>query len=128
MTFGNYSHHTTWVPYAGGTLQDTEIGMNARVAKEIGLKEGDMVKCTLVTDAIALRTVNVTPVTARDWEIIELSSEKLTDNLLDQVKIINSSQILVAWINKSMQVCLTVGEFKDYILLISCCSDKSYLH
>lgn len=110
MTFGNYCHYTTWVPYSGGTLKDTEIGINVRVAKEIGLKEHDLVKCTLVTDPIALKSVNVTPVTARDWEIIELSSESLQNNLLDQTKIINSSQILVAWINKSMQVCLTVGK------------------
>lgn len=110
LNFGNYSHCTTWVPYAGGSLKDTEIGMNARVAKEIGLKENDLVKCTLVTDPVSLKAVNVTPVTARDWEIIELSSESLQNNLLDQTKIVNSSQILVAWINKSMQVCLTVGK------------------
>lgn len=40
----------------------------------------------------------------------ELSSEKISGNVLDQTRIVNSTQILIVWINKSMQVALTVGK------------------
>lgn len=36
----------------------------------IGLHENDLVKCALIADVLNLRSVHVTPVSAKDWEII----------------------------------------------------------
>ncbi|XP_013116715.1 uncharacterized protein LOC106094086 isoform X2 [Stomoxys calcitrans] len=96
--------------------QDNTIAINARVAKEIGLTENDTVKCTLVVDVPILRNVFLTPVSLKDWEIIELSSEQISRTTLEQTKIVNSNQILVVWINKSMQVALTVDRLKPNIV------------
>lgn len=41
----------------------------------------------------------------------ELSTEKISGSVLEQTRIVNSSQILLVWINKSMQVALTVGKY-----------------
>ncbi|XP_055855534.1 uncharacterized protein LOC129918818 [Episyrphus balteatus] len=114
LTYGKYCHYAMWMPHAG-TVKDTEIGINARVAKEMGLKENDLVKCALVDDVQLLKSVHVTPVSSKDWEIIELSSEKLQDSVLEQTKIINSTQFLVVWVNKSMQVTLTVDRIRPNI-------------
>lgn len=36
----------------------------------VGLHENDLVKCALISDVLNLRSVHVTPVSAKDWEII----------------------------------------------------------
>lgn len=35
-----------------------------------GLHENDLVKCALISDVLNLKSVHVTPVSAKDWEII----------------------------------------------------------
>ncbi|XP_058979984.1 uncharacterized protein LOC131803073 isoform X1 [Musca domestica] len=104
------THYVSWAPE--GSSKDNEIAINARVAKEIGLNENDFVKCTLVVDVPILRNVFLTPVSKKDWEIIELSSEHISDSVLEQTRIVNSNQILIVWVNKSIQVALTVDRLK----------------
>ncbi|XP_002134929.3 peroxisome biogenesis factor 1 isoform X1 [Drosophila pseudoobscura] len=115
LQYNGRVHYASWAPHAGGGgIKDNEIGINARAAKEIGLHESSMVKCALIADVLNLRSVHVTPVSAKDWEIIELSSEKISGSVLEQTRIVNSTQILIVWINKSMQVALTVDRLKPH--------------
>ncbi|XP_017842964.2 peroxisome biogenesis factor 1 [Drosophila busckii] len=117
LQFNGRAHYVSWAPQAGGAggIKDTEIGINARAAKEMGLHENDLVKCALIADVMNLKSVHVTPVSSKDWEIIELSTEKISGSVLEQTRIVNSSQILLVWINKSMQVALTVDRLKPHI-------------
>uniref|UniRef100_A0ABK9NBB1 Peroxisomal ATPase PEX1 n=1 Tax=Glossina morsitans morsitans TaxID=37546 RepID=A0ABK9NBB1_GLOMM len=114
LQYNARSHYISWAPHAG-TVQETEIGINARVAKEIGLNENDLVKCALVADVSSLRNVFVTPVSAKDWEIFELSSEQVSKTILEQTRIINNNQILIVWVNKSIQAALTVDRLKPSV-------------
>ncbi|KAL9902268.1 LOW QUALITY PROTEIN: peroxisome biogenesis factor 1 [Glossina fuscipes] len=114
LQYNARSHYISWAPHAG-TVKETEIGINARVAKEIGLNEDDLVKCVLVADVSSLRNVFVTPVTAKDWEIFELSSEQVSKTILEQTRIINNNQILIVWVNKSIQAALTVDRLKPSV-------------
>ncbi|XP_067643574.1 peroxisomal ATPase PEX1 [Eurosta solidaginis] len=114
LQYNGHTHYASWAPNAGA-VKDTEIGINARVAKEIGLCENDLVKCTLIADVLTLKSVFVTPVSAKDWEIIELSGEKISNTVLDQTRIVNATQILIIWINKSMQVALTVDRLRPIV-------------
>jgi len=36
----------------------------------VGLHENDLVKCALIADVLNLKSVHVTPVSSKDWEII----------------------------------------------------------
>ncbi|XP_016935011.3 peroxisomal ATPase PEX1 [Drosophila suzukii] len=116
LQYNGRVHYASWAPQAGGGgIKDTEIGINARAAKEIGLHENDLVKCALIADVLNLKSVHVTPVSSKDWEIIELSTEKISGSVLEQTRIVNSTQILIVWINKSMQVALTVDRLKPHM-------------
>ncbi|EDV96607.1 GH15109 [Drosophila grimshawi] len=115
LQYNGRMHYASWAPQAGGGIKDNEIGINARAAKELDLHENDLVKCALIADVLNLRSVHVTPVSAKDWEIIELSTEKISASVLEQTRIVNSPQILLVWINKSMQVALTVDRLKPYM-------------
>ncbi|XP_055372926.1 uncharacterized protein LOC129606574 [Condylostylus longicornis] len=114
MIIGNHSHFVSWVPYSGN-VQETEIGMNARVAKELGINENDEIKVSVVADVIHLRSVYCTPLTAKDWEIIEMSTDRIQTTMLEQTRIINCSQLLLVWVNKSMTVSFTVDRVKPNV-------------
>lgn len=107
----------TWAPYPGATssLHDTEIGMNATAANALGIKEGTIVKCVLVADAVLLKQVYVSPVSKKDWEMIELSSSRVQNTLLEQIKVLNKGQKLVVWINKSITITLVVDKLSPEV-------------
>lgn len=73
-----------------------------------GLNEGITVKCSLITDVRLLKSLDVTPLTRKDWEMLELSSNRIQSTLLDQTRIVNKNQKLIVWINKSMHITIKV--------------------
>lgn len=98
----------TWASFPGSMLQSTEMGMDAATAAALGIKEGAIVKCVLVTDAGQLQKVSVSPLSQKDWEMIEMSSTRVQNTLLDQTRVVCKGQKLVVWLNKSITLTLKV--------------------
>lgn len=84
--------------------------MNAIVAQSLGLKEGSLIKCSLVVDVMNLTSVSATVTTQKDWELLEMSANRIQSTLLNQTKIINQSQNLVVWINPSIYINLKIKQ------------------
>lgn len=74
----------------------------------IGLKEGDTITCTVVTDAHSLTSCNVSPVTKKDLEVFMMSPTRIQSELLEQIRIVNRGQILIVWISRSIYLQLQV--------------------
>ncbi|KAG4077927.1 hypothetical protein HA402_013427 [Bradysia odoriphaga] len=111
LSYHSGVHHVSWAPY-GSSITDTEIGINSTVAKSIGLKEGSLVKCSLVQDVTVLDSLCVTAQSQKDWEMLDVSSYRIQSTLLDQTKIVNSGQNLVVWINRAMSITLRIDRLK----------------
>jgi peroxin-1 len=94
-------------PYGGG-LKDREIGMNATAAKAAGLSEGSLVDCSLIGDVRIIKSLEVTPMTEHDWQILESTSSRIQSTMLDQTKIVYRNQILTVWVNRSVHILLRV--------------------
>lgn len=100
--------HVTWASFPGTMLQSTEMGMDATTAAALGIKEGTIVKCVLVTDVGQLQKVSVSPLSQKDWEMIEMSASRVQNTLLDQTRVLTKGQKLVVWLNKSITLTLKV--------------------
>ncbi|XP_035787338.1 peroxisome biogenesis factor 1-like [Anopheles albimanus] len=96
--------YVSWAPYGGGGLQENHIGLNAQVASSMGLREGDVVMVAMIIDVRSLKRVEVSPVTEKDWEMLELSSSRIQSILLDQTRIVTKGQNLVIWLNDSISI------------------------
>ncbi|XP_055534702.1 peroxisomal ATPase PEX1 [Wyeomyia smithii] len=104
ITRGIDTHYMSWFPYGGGGYQDNRIGINAQVAGTMGLKEGDMVMVALVMEVRSLKTVEVTAASEKDWDMLQVSSNRVQSILLDQTRVVTKGQSLVVWINDSITV------------------------
>ncbi|EMC91135.1 hypothetical protein BAUCODRAFT_39276, partial [Baudoinia panamericana UAMH 10762] len=73
----------------GGGRQEQEaptVEMDATFGRLLGLSEGFKVSISLHVDPPQAHTINIDPLTATDWEIIELHSHFLEMNFLSQVR------------------------------------------
>uniref|UniRef100_A0A7G3A7F2 Peroxisomal ATPase PEX1 n=1 Tax=Lutzomyia longipalpis TaxID=7200 RepID=A0A7G3A7F2_LUTLO len=113
ITF-NYGEtsYVSWASYPGTNLHDTEVGLNGATAQALGLKEGSIVKCSLVSEAKFVRSVSVTPSSQTDWEMTQLSASRIQATMLDQTKIVAVHQKIVVWLNKSISVVLRVDSIE----------------
>ena len=89
--------------------------MDANTAAALGIKEGTIVKCVLVTDVGQLQKVSVSPVSQKDWEMVEMSSTRVQNTLLDQSKVVTKGQKLVVWLNKSITLTLKVDSLSPNV-------------
>uniref|UniRef100_A0A1B0D0U3 Peroxisomal ATPase PEX1 n=1 Tax=Phlebotomus papatasi TaxID=29031 RepID=A0A1B0D0U3_PHLPP len=104
--------HLSWASYPGTNLHDTEVGLNSATAQVLGLKEGSIVKCSLVSEAKYVARVFVTPASQTDWEMTQLSASRIQATMLDQTKIVGVDQRIVVWLNKSISVVLKVDKIE----------------
>ncbi|XP_053659092.1 peroxisomal ATPase PEX1 [Anopheles marshallii] len=96
--------YVSWAPYGGGGLPENHIGINAQVAKSMGLKEGDAVMVAMIIDVRSLKRVEVSAVSEKDWEMLQISSSRIQSILLDQTRIVTKGQNLIVWINDSISI------------------------
>lgn len=96
-------------------LQSTELGMDATTAAALGIKEGAIIKCVLITDVGQLTKVSVSPLSQKDWEMIEMSSSRVQNTMLDQTKVVTKGQKLVVWLNKSITLTLRVDSLSPNV-------------
>ncbi|KDR12608.1 Peroxisome biogenesis factor 1 [Zootermopsis nevadensis] len=90
---------------------DNIVGISATYAQKLGLKDGEKVTVSLCSSISPVSRVNVTPVTADDWEILEMNSSLVQSSVLDQVRVVWSKQILVIWISRCLHLSLHVDGF-----------------
>ncbi|AEO53873.1 hypothetical protein MYCTH_2295767 [Thermothelomyces thermophilus ATCC 42464] len=62
------------------------VELDATLATNLGLTDGQKVTVTLHFDPPMVHTVNIEPLTPDDWEMIELHGTFLEDNLLFQIR------------------------------------------
>lgn len=94
---------------ASNSFEAEEIGVNANVAEAWGLKEGTTVSCSVMQNASPLKSINIT-LNAEDYQMAECSTEKIQNELLDQVAVVARYQSIIIWLNKSISVKAVVGK------------------
>eukprot|EP01043_Picozoa_sp_COSAG02_P086157 COSAG02_NODE_23666_length_711_cov_1.558824_1_plen_141_part_10 len=87
---------TACVSWMGGAstngTQDLEIPME--LGGCIGLGEGQQVRVKALKSVKRARTVNVTPLTEDDWEVVELYPSELEAQLLNQLQIVSVGTVI----------------------------------
>ncbi|KAF8252818.1 AAA-domain-containing protein [Wilcoxina mikolae CBS 423.85] len=89
-------------PTAGTPLRsgdDAVIEMDPALARNIGVTEGTKVSVQLHIDPPAAHTVHIEPLTASDWEIIELHASFLELNLLSQIRCVSTAHPLSVYLS-----------------------------
>ncbi|KAJ3112539.1 Peroxisome biosynthesis protein pex1 [Physocladia obscura] len=78
-------------------LQQT-VEIDSRIAAQLAIKDDEIVSIELVRNVPKCVAVNVVPVSADDWEILQLHAEFLELEFLKQCRVIYKDAILVVWV------------------------------
>ncbi|KAI8330998.1 P-loop containing nucleoside triphosphate hydrolase protein [Chlamydoabsidia padenii] len=103
---------------ANGKLDVLE--MDPQLGTAIGLSEGQKVSVEFCRNVPECTTVNVEPHTEDDWEILELHAGYVEENLLSQIRVVYTNQLMCVWIHGKTLVRLRVAELNpknDFIKL-----------
>ncbi|KZP06528.1 AAA-domain-containing protein [Athelia psychrophila] len=85
------------------------IEIDPQYAMGLGLAQGAVVEIGLLHDLPLAKSVGAEPVSADDWEIIELHAGHVEDTLLGQVRVAKIGQEIDVWVLGRTRVRLRVG-------------------
>ncbi|NXD06544.1 PEX1 factor, partial [Nothocercus nigrocapillus] len=83
--------------------------INRQLAEKLGITDGEQVflePCSLISSC---QQVEVEPLSADDWEILELHASSLEKNLLDQIRIVFPKAVFPVWVEQHTHVYIKIG-------------------
>ncbi|KAI9015039.1 P-loop containing nucleoside triphosphate hydrolase protein [Gaertneriomyces semiglobifer] len=95
-------------PASSTTEQYLEI--DGRYGRALGLKEGQKVSAEFCKSVQPGSSVNVEPLTADDWEILELHAGYLEEQFLNQVRVVWKGQVITIWVQSQALIRVRVVE------------------
>ncbi|KAK6538122.1 Peroxisome biosynthesis protein pex1 [Orbilia ellipsospora] len=84
------------------------VEIDSAFARNVGLTEGSKVNILLHVDPPTTHTIHIEPLTASDWEIIELHATFLELNLLSQIRAITFAHPLTVYLSPTSTASIKV--------------------
>ncbi|XP_009070717.1 PREDICTED: peroxisome biogenesis factor 1-like, partial [Acanthisitta chloris] len=83
--------------------------INRQLAEKLGITDGEQVFLEPCSHVSSCQQVEVEPLTADDWEILELHASSLEKHLLDQIRVVFPGAIFPVWVEQHTHVYIRVG-------------------
>ncbi|KAM9231893.1 peroxisomal ATPase PEX1 isoform 3-T3 [Leptosomus discolor] len=83
--------------------------MNRQLAEKLGITDGEQVFLEPCSHVSSCQQVEVEPLSADDWEILELHASSLEKHLLDQIRIVFPKAVFPVWIEQHTHVYIKIG-------------------
>uniref|UniRef100_A0A8B9BVG6 Peroxisomal ATPase PEX1 n=1 Tax=Anser brachyrhynchus TaxID=132585 RepID=A0A8B9BVG6_9AVES len=92
-----------------GHQSENTAEINRHLAEKLGIAAGDQVFLEPCSHVSSCQQVEVEPLTADDWEILELHASSLERHLLDQIRIVFPKAIFPIWVEQHTHVYIKIG-------------------
>ncbi|XP_042744901.1 peroxisome biogenesis factor 1 isoform X2 [Lagopus leucura] len=83
--------------------------MNRHLAEKLGIADGEQIFLEPCLHVSSCQQVQVEPLSADDWEILELHAPCLEKHLLDQIRIVFPKAIFPVWVEHHTHVYIRIG-------------------
>ncbi|XP_068091364.1 peroxisomal ATPase PEX1 isoform X2 [Hyperolius riggenbachi] len=87
----------------------TVVELNRQLAATLGLTDGQQVFLKQCCNVTSCKEVTVEPLSADDWEILELHASALEASLLDQIRIVYPKAVFPVWVDLHTCVYIQIG-------------------
>ncbi|XP_072365379.1 peroxisomal ATPase PEX1 isoform X1 [Scyliorhinus torazame] len=85
------------------------VEINRQLGEKLGLKDGEQVFLRPCAQVSSCQQAVVEPLSASDWEILELHSTSLERHIMDQIRIVFPGGIFPIWVGKHTVIYIEVG-------------------
>ncbi|GAB1289381.1 Peroxisome biogenesis factor 1 [Apodemus speciosus] len=82
--------------------------INRQVGQKLGLSSGDQVFLRPCSHVVSCQQVEVEPLSADDWEILELHAISLELHLLDQIRIVFPKAVVPVWVDQQTYIFIQI--------------------
>uniref|UniRef100_A0A672U200 Peroxisomal ATPase PEX1 n=1 Tax=Strigops habroptila TaxID=2489341 RepID=A0A672U200_STRHB len=83
--------------------------INRLLAEKLGITDGEQVFIEPCSHVSSCQQVEVEPLSADDWEILELHASSLEKHLLDQIRIVFPKAVFPVWVEQHTHVYIKIG-------------------
>ncbi|XP_047933487.2 peroxisomal ATPase PEX1 isoform X2 [Anser cygnoides] len=92
-----------------GHQSENTAEINRHLAEKLGIAAGDQVFLEPCSHVSSCQQVEVEPLTADDWEILELHASSLERHLLDQIRVVFPKAIFPIWVEQHTHIYIKIG-------------------
>ncbi|XP_059964443.1 peroxisomal ATPase PEX1 [Mesoplodon densirostris] len=82
--------------------------ISRQVGQKLGLSDGEQVFLKPCSHVVSCQQVEVEPLSADDWEILELHAASLEQHLLDQIRIVFPKAIFPVWVDQQTYIFIRI--------------------
>ncbi|NWY42017.1 PEX1 factor, partial [Sylvia atricapilla] len=83
--------------------------INRHLAEKLGITDGEQVFLEPCSHVSSCQQVEVEPLTADDWEILELHAPSLERHLLDQIRVVFPGAVFPVWVEQHTHIYIRIG-------------------
>ncbi|NXF03055.1 PEX1 factor, partial [Smithornis capensis] len=110
VSFGHQPVFLSWMEIRHRSHQGENIAeINRQLAEKLGITDGEQVFLEPCSHISSCQQVEVEPLTADDWEILELHAASLENHLLDQIRVVFPRAIFPVWVEQHTHVYIRIG-------------------
>nr|XP_019572362.1 PREDICTED: peroxisome biogenesis factor 1 isoform X4 [Rhinolophus sinicus] len=109
VTWGHQPAFLSWVEGRHFSDQGENVAeINRQIGQKLGLSNGEQVFLKPCSHVVSCEQVEVEPLSADDWEILELHAASLEQHLLDQIRIVFPKAIFPVWVDQQTYIFIQI--------------------
>nr|XP_031310746.1 peroxisome biogenesis factor 1 isoform X2 [Camelus dromedarius] len=109
VAWGHQPAFLSWVEGRHFSDQGENVAeINRQVGQKLGLTNGEQVFLKPCSHVVSCQQVEVEPLSADDWEILELHAASLEQHLLDQIRIVFPKAIFPVWVDQQTYIFIQI--------------------
>ncbi|XP_069585503.1 peroxisomal ATPase PEX1 isoform X2 [Ranitomeya imitator] len=98
-----------WMENRSRVTDSTMVELNRQLGEKLGLVDGQQVFLKPCRNVPSCKEVIVEPLSADDWEILELHASALEMHLLDQIRIVYPKAVFPVWVDLHTCIYIQIG-------------------
>ncbi|XP_051033153.1 peroxisomal ATPase PEX1 isoform X2 [Phodopus roborovskii] len=107
-----WDHRPTYLSWVEGRHFNDQgenvAGINRQMGEKLGLCSGEQVFLRPCSHVVSCQQVEVEPLSADDWEILELHAISLEQHLLDQIRIVFPKAVVPIWVDQQTYIFIQI--------------------
>uniref|UniRef100_A0A8C3WJZ0 Peroxisomal ATPase PEX1 n=1 Tax=Catagonus wagneri TaxID=51154 RepID=A0A8C3WJZ0_9CETA len=109
VTWSHQPAFLSWVEGRHFSDQGENVAeINRQLGQKLGLSNGEQVFLKPCSHVVSCQQVEVEPLSADDWEILELHAASLEQHLLDQIRIVFPKAIFPIWVDQQTYIFIQI--------------------